>query len=350
MNEHHWKIHFFILLTVIAIVTIAMAVVGMDIMKDLKTKQVQINTLIDEVGSIREKEVITNGRSAPASEMENSDKNEGKIIALGSSSGGSVAFGEQKAVLLVGQHSKLTDSIMLAVLSNAQRKIILISIPRDLFVHGRKINEYYEFFGIQRLADEVEYATGVRADDYVLIDMQAFTAFIDGIGGVDIEVEKNITDYSYPLDSTRIQTFSIQKGPHHMNGDLALKYARSRHSTSDFDRAKRQQQIIEAVKEKLTHENIITILQNLYEDVKPHVETSFSLVDALTTFDTARSFAIERNHVFSTEEYLYSTYSTGGQYILIPKKKTFEDMQNAVRDWINGAQKPADETGGRGGN
>lgn len=342
MNDNHWKVNFIILLVVMCIATVAMAAVGVDIIKDLKTKQMQINTLIDEVGSIRENGEIgtpNNGsREAKNEDINNEDTNQGKIIALGpnSTDNQETLAEEQRVVLLVGQHSKLTDSIMLAVILPQQQKITLMSIPRDLYVHGRKINEYYEFFGIQKLADEVEYVTGIKANDYVLIDMQAFTEFIDGIGGVDINVEKNIVDYSYPVNRTQIETFSIKKGPHHMDGGIALKYARSRHSTSDFDRAKRQQQIIEAVKEKLVSQNFITVLRDIYEHVKPHMETSFSLIDATLLFNTVQSFAIDRNKVFSTENYLYSTHSTGGQYILIPKTKTFEEIQSAVQNWING--------------
>jgi len=98
---------------------------------------------------------------------------------------------------------------------------------------------------------------------YAVVDFSGFKQAVDAVGGVDIDVDEAIYDPSYPCDDGTKYAglycpFSIKAGRQHMNGALALKYARSRHSTSDFDRAARQQKVLVALRQKALQLSTLT--------------------------------------------------------------------------------------------
>ena len=134
---------------------------------------------------------------------------------------------------------------------------------------------------MQLLKDKVREITGENIDYSVTLDFDGFVKFIDLLGGVDINVPEDLTDNEYPAgEDLAYTTFSIKKGQQTLDGATALKYARSRHSTSDFDRSIRQQLVIKAVKEKLLSLNYITSpskMKALYYAISSHVITDLSL-------------------------------------------------------------------------
>jgi len=102
------------------------------------------------------------------------------------------------------------------------------------------------------LEEKIEEITGEKIDYYVNLDFEGFIKIVDLVDGVDVSVEENLVDYDYPNGRGGYTTFVLRKGNWTLDGETALKYARSRHSTSDFDRSLRQQQIISALKKKIT--------------------------------------------------------------------------------------------------
>lgn len=318
---NHWKINFIILAVAIALLTTTSVTIGMEILRDLKVKENQITKLIDEVGEIKKNrepiEIQTIPVTQPKEEIAQAKKT------------------NQEVYLIVGHHSRLTDTIIVAITDHTGKKITLLSIPRDLATNGRKINEYYEFFGIKKLAEEVTKIIDLKIDKYVLVDMKSFKRFINDIGGVDVKVEKDLIDYSYPTEKKGYQTFSIKKGQHHMNGDTALKYARSRKSTSDFDRSIRQQELLKSIRANLNaNTNIIKLLETTYLNVQDNVETNISYLDALLTWSKVSSYDMRTSHVMTTSDLLYSTYNSAGQYILLPKVKDYSEIQKKVIQWL----------------
>lgn len=163
----------------------------------------------------------------------------------------------------------LTDTIMLASLDLKNNKTALLSLPRDLYVKipsdnfQTKINSVYQyslnkFSGDQRKAlatvsETVESVTSLPVDYYVVLNFDGFEKIIDAIGGVNIINERDIYDPRYPGPNYSYETFELSKGFHTLDGATALKYARERHNDpeGDFGRAKRQQQILQAVKNKI---------------------------------------------------------------------------------------------------
>lgn len=194
----------------------------------------------------------------------------------------------------------LTDTIILAGIDYKTKMVPMLAIPRDLFVEtkqtGRsRINEvlylamskYGEKEGMGILRDVVSKITGVPIQYYVRIDFDGFVKIVDSLGGVDIVVENDIYDPEFPKGETvAFETFSIKKGPRHLDGITALKYARSRHGNSggNFGRAKRQQQLIYAIKDKALSLNILTNpgkIQELYNSVSDSIDTNLSLAEII---------------------------------------------------------------------
>ncbi|HRY22170.1 MAG TPA: LCP family protein [Candidatus Dojkabacteria bacterium] len=183
--------------------------------------------------------------------------------------------GKYTNVLLVGLDTREntgllnTDTIMMASYNYETNDITLLSIPRDFHVEVEegvnwyvRINSIYNVAeqekqgtGIIALQDTVERVTGQKIQYYAMVDFKAFVGIIDTLGGIDVNVENSFTDYRYPLGKG-YQTVSFEAGPQTMDGETALIYSRSRHSLqnnegSDFARAKRQQKVIIALKDKL---------------------------------------------------------------------------------------------------
>lgn len=182
----------------------------------------------------------------------------------------------------------LSDTMMVISFDPKTKDAAMLSIPRDLYVkipagtstreqYG-KINAANAYGGPELAARTVANVIGVPIHYYVLIDFSGFKQAIDAVGGVDINVPTAIYDASYPCDNERggFCPFSIKPGLQHMNGTVALRYSRSRHSTSDFDRAARQQLVIAALRQKALQLSTLTNpvkLSELIDAVGSHVKT-----------------------------------------------------------------------------
>jgi polyisoprenyl-teichoic acid--peptidoglycan teichoic acid transferase len=146
-----------------------------------------------------------------------------------------------------------TDTMLLFVADRATPRLAMVSVPRDLWVaiagHGQeRINAAYELGGGQTAKQTVSNVLAQRVDRYALIGLQGVRDVVDAVGGVDISVAQAIHDDTYPTDDYGYQTVDIAAGRQHMDGDMALKYARTRHQDSDFGRIARQQQVLAAVR------------------------------------------------------------------------------------------------------
>jgi polyisoprenyl-teichoic acid--peptidoglycan teichoic acid transferase len=159
-----------------------------------------------------------------------------------------------------------TDTMIVLTVNPRTGATGLLSIPRDLLItvpainnREAKINTVHVLGYISRypgggpslLKDTISSMVAEPIDYYVRINFDGFRQIIDLLGGVDIDVPKDIHDPLYPDNNYGFEGFDITAGRHHMDGATALKYARTRHSDSDYGRASRQQQVIVAVKDKL---------------------------------------------------------------------------------------------------
>jgi LCP family protein required for cell wall assembly len=180
-----------------------------------------------------------------------------------------------------------TDTIMILSLDRSAASAALISFPRDLYVYipaygmqrinlafpeGREI--HYTGGGFGLFQDMMKYNFGISVDRYVLIDFLGFKEMIDSIGGIDIYVPKRLTDFRLGHG-----TFTIPEGDAHMDGYTALWYARSRYTTSDFDRQRRQQEVLQAVAQRLLNINALGDIPGFFQAFAQYVESDLTLDD-----------------------------------------------------------------------
>lgn len=240
-------------------------------------------------------------------------------------------------ILILGENMQLTDTIMLASINKVDKKVTFISIPRDLFYNGRKLNEYYEKFGVSEMKQAISEITGIMPDKYVVVDMNSFVGVVNAMGGIDVDVKKSIVDASYPGPNYTYTKVSFQKGYQHMDGQRALKYARSRKSTTDFDRSDRQQEILVALKQKAEELNLkedVAKLTEIYDSVKDRIKTDITFLDVLNYYNECRTYPIGKGNVISNQNFLYSTKNSAGQYILLPLKGSYTALQNYIKKTI----------------
>ncbi|MGH2544248.1 MAG: LCP family protein, partial [Ardenticatenaceae bacterium] len=149
-----------------------------------------------------------------------------------------------------------SDTMILSGFDPRERQVALLSIPRDLWVtipgYGEnRINTAHFFGGAPLAAETVRNEFGIPLHYYVRLNFDGFVALIDAMGGITLDVPEPLHDENYPTSDYGVMTIDIPAGVQQMDGETALIYARSRYSTSDFDRSRRQQEIIRAVRDKL---------------------------------------------------------------------------------------------------
>jgi len=246
-----------------------------------------------------------------------------------------VSADETFDVLILGTHGTLTDTLMVASVNPELETVTLISIPRDLSVNGRKINEHYNLYGADQMKQAVYELIGILPEKYVVVDMQAFTEIVDAIGGIDLYVDKELYDNQYPDGYGGYSAFYMATGDQHMDGSTALKYARSRKSTSDFDRADRQQDVVLAVREKVASMNLVSdpsTAVTMFRAILDNMDTDIGLFEGIGYYSDFSDYTVETGNVLSTGNYLYSTYNVYGQYILMPNSGD----SSMIKEWVAG--------------
>ncbi|MBN1564188.1 MAG: LCP family protein [Anaerolineae bacterium] len=191
-----------------------------------------------------------------------------------------------------------TDTMILIRLDPVEKRVGILSIPRDLYVeippnYGlQKINTAYgigemnEPNGGPHLAMQtVQYNLGIRVNEYVVVDFNTFITIIDLIGGINVEVAATINDPQYPDMNYGYDPFYLTAGWQHLDGKTALKYARTRHGSDDIDRGRRQQQVLYAIRDRVTTLDLIPQLApqayTLWSELREGINTGLSLEQIL---------------------------------------------------------------------
>jgi LCP family protein required for cell wall assembly len=225
-----------------------------------------------------------------------------------------------------------SDTIVLTTVYPPDARIGLLSIPRDLYVDipnqgPDRINTAH-FWGENdaegngpRLAMQtVALNFGVAVDHYVRVDFAGFRAVVDAVGGIDVDVEMAIVDDAYPTADYGTMRIEIPAGPQRMDGETALRYARTRHGSSDFDRAQRQQKVLVALAHRLLEPEVWPRLPAFYLAVMNNVDTDLTgkdLVLMAPTLYRAGPDGIE-HHVVDHEMTQPWTTPSGGA-VLLPR-------------------------------
>jgi polyisoprenyl-teichoic acid--peptidoglycan teichoic acid transferase len=269
----------------------------------------------------------------------------------------------------------LSDTIIVVSINLKTYDIAMISIPRDIWIPSlkEKINAAYAIGEAKQkdggfiLADaSVTELLNIPIHYSARINFSGFKKAIDLVGGLDINVENTIDDYKYPIDGKendpcendpeykcRYEHLHIDKGIQHMNGELALKYVRSRHAEgtegSDFARSKRQQTVLIALKNKLLSANTILDpkkVNNLLEVFGNSVSTDINAAEGPKFIKLAakingvkiRSFPLDTgDETASRSGVLINppvTDDYGGAWVLVPKDGSWEKIQQQLQTFL----------------
>ncbi|OGJ73643.1 hypothetical protein A3G69_05505 [Candidatus Peribacteria bacterium RIFCSPLOWO2_12_FULL_53_10] len=261
-------------------------------------------------------------------------------------------------ILLFGQGDSshdgkdLTDTIMVASIDPTKtQSVVVVSLPRDLYFlatdkmgKGRINSLYRDYKGYLRgkgmetaeaskeamreVALELGKTLGIPMHGAIKVDFEGFVDAVDILGGIDVTVPEDIVDTEYPDENYGFETFSLGSGPQHLDGATALKYARSRHSSSYFSRSARQQQIIVAMAEKAKAEKLhrdVGAITELLRVLAEHVETTFTVRELIALGGVADS--IDRSRVVSMQlsdrNGLYDTVPEAGGLLYAPPRNLF---------------------------
>lgn len=258
------------------------------------------------------------------------------------------------------QGRDLTDSIMLVSYFHPENTVTMVSVPRDLYIKtdrfgGTRINGILELAetkeipaddkrNLEYMRYEFEKIFAMQIQYYVKLDFKALEKVVDELGGVDVHVEKTIDDPFYPDDkSYGYKPFRIEAGDQHLDGETALKYARSRETSSDFSRAARQQQVLKAMKDKAKASDILgspSRISRIYDAVSDHVVTDFEIREMVMLARLGKD--LEENHIYSyvihddptkTGGFLFTPLRElfGGAFVLIPASNDWAHIRKFLQ-------------------
>jgi LCP family protein required for cell wall assembly len=216
----------------------------------------------------------------------------------------------------------------------------MISVPRDLYgvplpdgtPFNRKLNtlmvyagnhkDDFPLGGVETLKATIGQLLGIQIHYFAAIKMLGFKQMVDSIGGVDINVLRAIRDPTYFDEANHLVGFYMKTGLHHMDGHTALAFVRSRKGAgdSDFTRAERQQQLLTAIREKLTASNLLLALPGLLDAVKKTIATdvpSDRIAELAQAIQGADMSQLQRI-VLQPPDYMRADPFSKAGYILIP--------------------------------
>ena len=244
----------------------------------------------------------------------------------------------QVNILLLGSDQRpddggfRTDTIQLLTINTREGTVKLTAFPRDLYVYipgytVQRINTAWGWGGFEALATTMEYNFGVKPDYYVLINLSSFKEVIDSIGGVTVDIGKDMCDQRDAWG-----WYCVSQHTMWMNGTSALWYVRSRYTTSDLDRGRRQQEVLEAIFKQALNLDGLTRAPQLYEIYKDNVSTNldFEVISSMLpiAYHLANSFEVGRYSIGEAE--VYDWINTSGAMVLVPMREPVLEVMRQV--------------------
>jgi LCP family protein required for cell wall assembly len=280
-----------------------------------------------------------------------------------------IANNERINVLLLAyggaghDNPSFTDSMLLVSIRPATALTTVISFPRNLLVdipapeHGSVPGELYSAYALGTRQDNpqlgrrwrtstgagdlaaatVSVLTGERIDYWVAVDSAAFKAVIDAVGGVRVTVPETLDDSNYPVeDSDRTMHIHFDRGPQLLNGERALEYARSRRSTSETDRSRRQELVLVGLASSL-HQFHVTpgllleigpLEQGLRTNLRPLEMQDLERLAARIDPALVRRLTLEDSGLLEAQAL------AGGNYVLVPRGGDYAGLRAYASDQL----------------
>jgi LCP family protein required for cell wall assembly len=261
---------------------------------------------------------------------------------------------------LTGDNVTRTDTMIIVSINRTTNTVAMLSIPRDLYVYipgwtMQRVNLAYthgEQIGWQPdggwglMRQTIFYNLGINVHYYALINLSGFKQVIDTLGGVDLTVDCAIQDYPLidapaPSQATRDETnlYTLPVGFYHLDGGSALWYARSRHNSSDFDRGRRQQQLLRAIWRTARASGQVSKLPEVWSQLSEVVKTNLGFEDMVGLLPFALN--LDPGHIdHFTMARLYHTtpwQPPDGQNVQLPN-------YDAVRELLEDFYQPPTES------
>jgi len=258
-----------------------------------------------------------------------------------------------------GDGKLLSDAMILASIKKSTDEIALISLPRDLYVkiwctlEDRKINFAYAQGGLDCAKKTVSLVTDLYVDYAVSIDFKGIEEGVDALGGITIELEKPFEEsfqwsnegleendnwFIKEIEGEEKWVFHVATGTNELDGQTTLYYVRSRYSTNDFDRMRRQNQVLMAIKEKALSLGVLTNpikIFNLLDVLGKNVKTDMGLDNMNSLISLAKD--IDKDYIkkvffdTSPEGLLYDTF-INEEYVLLPVGDNFDKIQETCKN------------------
>lgn len=289
---------------------------------------------------------LAGGHILPGRDVQLPEKNENRINVL--------LLG-MRGIDEPGDGKLLTDTMILLSYNKQNNKAALISIPRDLYLtmpgenYKEKINFAYALGyekkgaagGLFLSKVAVSKVTGLYMDYAVAVDHNAFKEIVDILGGIDVYLDK---PFSEKTQFEKEILLDLPVGKSHLDGRTALYFVRSRYSTSDFDRVRRQQLVLVAIKEKALSSGILAnpvkiyqLLEALGRNVRADMEINLAKIKEFV--DLVQNFGSQPiiHKVFDTspEGLLSEAHTEKGVYILLPANGDFSKIQKICNGIFN---------------
>jgi anionic cell wall polymer biosynthesis LytR-Cps2A-Psr (LCP) family protein len=258
------------------------------------------------------------------------------------------------------QVKDLTDTIIFVSLSHRGEETLMLSLPRDLWLESMKakINTAYHYGGIDLVKSSIEEVLGQEVHDVFLVDFDGFKEVIDLLGGLEINIENGFDDYWFPIPGKendpcdgdpeykcRYEHLHFDAGWQVLNGEIALKYVRSRNAEgdegTDFARAKRQQNLFLALKNNLLTSKVLLDphkLQGLWQIVQKSFTTDIQLEEYPLWAKLLLQFEREKinNQVLNGEQGLlyHPQIHYSGQWVMLPLDPSWQKIHEFIEKLI----------------
>jgi LCP family protein required for cell wall assembly len=273
-------------------------------------------------------------------------------------------------ILLIGADEQNgghnTDTMITVSVDPATHQVVMFTLPRDTVdvpippgparsvfgaTYAGKINSWWvavhnrsDWYGGNAKTNQpgynglkaiLSYLYGLDIKYYVEVNFDGFKRVVDALGGVTVNVQMPVVDDDYPAGSGYRQRLYIPAGPQHMDGAAALQYARSRHTSSDFDRGARQQRVLVSLREQTNIQTILPQLDALMSAVQHAVRTDIprSLVPQLLQVADQIDPRSIRSVIFTPPFYQAECLNCPPRgYIIVPR---LDRIRAAVRSAFN---------------
>lgn len=234
-----------------------------------------------------------------------------------------------------------SDTMILLTLDPVAKTAGMLSIPRDLYVPlpnrntQDRINVAHALGGPKYAMQTVEYNFGVPVQYYVRFNFNAVIKIVDLLGGIDVYNEEDINDLSYPDFFFGYDPFKLKAGWQHLDGATALKYARTRHGSSDFFRMRRQQQVVFALRDKALESGALIKLlpqaPQIYQTLRDSLESNLSPLEMAQLANLARDIPAEKISRVSIDETATQYWTTPqGASVLIPNRDKIRELRDRL--------------------